>query len=500
MHAIMAAATRRRLAPGSATVAAVALAVHARTLGFGFTGLDDRDLVVGDQAFLAQPANLLRVFGRSYLHVVDAAHGYWRPLVTASYVLDAQWSGARPLAYHATNLLLHAVASVLVLALLRRFGLGRLLALAGALVFAVHPTLASAVAWIPGRNDTLMAVLGLASWLCLRRGSRPAHLVFFGLALMAKETAAALPLVWIVEAVARRRGRRAWPLAVAWAGIVLARFAVHAGTPHVTLREIAANAPLLAIAAGKVFLPLRPTALAAMEDLPVWPGLAAAALVALATWRVAHIRRGVVAIGAFAFAALLAPVLVVPGDLVLESRFYLPAVPALVVAGEIARAVSVERRLVIAFSGVLVAALALVTAAFEGVFHDDRAFAREAVAGSPRSSLAHVCLGQALQRAGDDAGALAEYRAALALGPAEVAHNDIAVIAMKNARWSEAENELRAEIVLNPGFATAYYNLAVVLRREERMTDACEAASTAIARAQGGDAAMTAELRRDCTP
>lgn len=71
---------------------------------------------------------------------------------------------------------------------------------------------------------------------------------------------------------------------------------------------------------------------------------------------------------------------------------------------------------------------------------------------------------------------------------------------MKNARWSEAETELRAEMALNPGFATAYYNLAVVLRREDRMTDACDAASTAVARAQGGDAAMTAELRRDCAP
>ena len=133
-----------------AAVALVALAVHARTVSFDFTGLDDRDLVVGDRAFLGDPANLLRVFGRSYLHVVDPSHAYWRPLVTASYILDAQWSGASPHGFHATNVLLHAVASVLLLALLRRLGLGRAVALAGALVFAVHPALVSAVAWIPG--------------------------------------------------------------------------------------------------------------------------------------------------------------------------------------------------------------------------------------------------------------------------------------------------------------------------------------------------------------
>lgn len=149
----------------AALVLLVALAVHARTVAFGFTGLDDRDVLVGDRAFLADPANLLRVFGRSYLHVVDPSHAYWRPLVSASYLLDAQWSGVNPWGYHATNVVLHAVASVLVLALLRRVALGRRVALAAALAFAVHPALASAVAWIPGRNDTLLAVMALASWL-----------------------------------------------------------------------------------------------------------------------------------------------------------------------------------------------------------------------------------------------------------------------------------------------------------------------------------------------
>jgi protein O-GlcNAc transferase len=136
--------------------------------------------------------------------------------------------------------------------------------------------------------------------------------------------------------------------------------------------------------------------------------------------------------------------------------------------------------------------------AFDGAFGSEAAFAREAVAGSPRSPLAHVCLGQVRQRAGDDTGAVAEYRTALALGPAEVAHNDIAVVAMKEARWTEAEAELRAELALNPGFATAYGNLAVVLRHEGRPQDACDAATRAVALAQGEDDRVAAEQRRDC--
>jgi protein O-mannosyl-transferase len=486
----------------AALVLLVALAVHARTIAFGFTGLDDRDLVVGDQAFLANPASLLRVFGRSYLHVVDPSHAYWRPLVTASYVLDAQWSGARPWGYHATNVVLHAIASVLVLALLRRFALGRGVALVAALVFAVHPALSSAVAWIPGRNDTLLAVMALASWLLLLKGKWLPHLVFFALALMAKETALALPVLWGVQLFwgRGRRDRRRWLVAATWVALVTARFVAHPGAPHATAQEILANVPLLAIALGEIVLPVRPTVLAIAGDLAVWPGIVAAVGIALATWRLPRARRRGIGFGAFAFVLFLAPALAVPGTLVLDHRLVLPAVGVLVVLGELVRALGPERRTLVAFGGVGVVALTLVTVGFEGAFRDPGALAREAVASSPRSPLAHFCLGQVEQRAGHDDRALAEYRTALALGPAEVVHNDIAVIAMKDGRWPEAETELRAELALNPGYGTAEYNLAIVLRREGRMTEACEAVKRAIDGSLESDEGAKAERDRDCAP
>jgi hypothetical protein len=486
----------------AALVSLVALAVHARAFICGFTDLDDRDLIVEDHAFLAQRANLLRVFGRSYLHVVDPSHVYWRPLVTASYILDAQWSGSRPWGYHATNVLLDAVASVLVFALLRRFALGRTVALVAALVFAVHPALVSAVAWIPGRNDTLLTVMALASWLLLQKRRWLAHLVFFALALMAKETALVLPLLWGVELLwgSGRRDRRRWLVGVAWGALVAARFVVHPGAPHASAADIFANLQVLPVALGKIVLPVRPTALAVAADLPTWPGVAVAMGIALAAWRVPRARRSVLAFGGLAFLLFLAPVLAVPGTLWLDHRLVLPAVGVLIVLGELVRGLRAERRTLLAFAGVALAALALITVGFEGAFRDPGAFAREAVAASPRSPLAHFCLGQVEQRAGHDDRALVEYRTALALGPAEVVHNDIAVIAMKDGRWPEAEEELRAELALNPGYGTAEYNLSIVLRREGRMTEACEAAKNALAGSLEADDGAKRERDRDCAP
>ena len=53
---------------------------------------------------------------------------------------------------------------------------------------------------------------------------------------------------------------------------------------------------------------------------------------------------------------------------------------------------------------------------------------------------------------------------------------------MAGARWSDAERELREELALNPRYARAYENLAVVLRREGRDDESREASATARAR------------------
>jgi hypothetical protein len=107
-------------------VVAVALLLHVRTLGFAF--LDDNVLILDDQAFLSQPSSVVRSFGRTYFQDASAGHAYYRPLVNASYGLDANLGGANPRGYHTTsgyhttNVLLHDLAAGLLCLLLRRLG------------------------------------------------------------------------------------------------------------------------------------------------------------------------------------------------------------------------------------------------------------------------------------------------------------------------------------------------------------------------------------------
>jgi tetratricopeptide (TPR) repeat protein len=479
-------------------VALAAALAHARCAGFSFTDLDDRDLVVDDHAFLARPANLLRAFWRAYMHVVDPGHAYYRPLVTVSYGLDAQWSGTRPVGYHLTNLALHMLASVLFLGVLRRF-VPLAVATLAAIVFAVHPALAATVAWIPGRNDSLLAVFALSAWLFFLQAARAPihralHLGLFGCALLTKETAVVLPLVWglqgvLLEGWPRRQRRDALVYLGAWAALVACGALAHRGLSGdfdaVRGSTLMRNLPQFFASLGKVVFPVDPTVLATPEDLSPWPGVIAAAAIAAGVHFVRGVRPRIVALGMSAFVLLLLPPLAAPGTLVLDNRLYLPACGALLALAEIVRAAAFERavplppRLFVGLSGVAVLVLFAITAGYEESFRDRRAFARAAVAGAPHSPLAHFCLGKAYQTDGDDDRAMAEYETSLALGPGEVVHNNIAVIHMAHARWADAERELQEEIALDPRYARAYDNLAIVLRHEGRDEESRAATETA---------------------
>ncbi len=491
----------RRPALDAALVALCAVVVHGRTIGFGLVGLDDRNLVVDDGPFLSRASAFWQAFGRAYMGAVDPGHAYYRPLVTASLALDARWAGAGFASYHATNVALHAAACVLVWLLLRRLDMGRAAAWIAAAAFAVHPALASAVAWIPGRNDSLLAVFCLGSWLAFVEGLPVAHFALFALALFTKETAVALPLVCVAHGLlVQPELVKPKPLAghaAAWVALVGARLAAWppSGTPSLALSQVRS----LVAGFGQVALPLRPIALSAARDIPLAPGVIALLGIVLAALALRGVRRRILALGVACFFLWLLPPIVAGGSLVLGQRLVLPAVGALLVVAELLRAAAPERRVLVAFGGMALVALGAVTLAFEGTFRDGRAFAREAVDGSPHCALAHFCLGQTLQMEGDDDRAMSEYRSALDLGAVEVVHNNVAVILMKRARWSEAESELAQEIADNPGYARARLNLAIVLRHEGRASEACSSATRARELAPE-DPAPENERTRDCPP
>jgi Tfp pilus assembly protein PilF len=196
--------------------------VYAQTVGFSTVKYDDSTMVMNRH--LASWADVVQCF------TVSLSNETYRPVMFASVAANAALFGQSPDgvsnvgAFHVVNILLHAVATVLVFFMLLLYAREqeRLAAFMLAALFAVHPSAVQAVAWIPGRNDTLVAVLLLGAWIAftitftrwwqaVRSGGnaspQPAntlllvHTACFAAAVFTKETALLLPVLCVVYAI-----------------------------------------------------------------------------------------------------------------------------------------------------------------------------------------------------------------------------------------------------------------------------------------------------------
>ena len=186
------------------------------TLRFDF--VFDDNLVILEDPLVVGPLNLRAIF-RSQVRVVDVVLGYYRPLIALLYRADWSLWGANPAGYHLTNLIWHLLATFLLYRLALRTSGRVVVAWAAGMLFAVLPTHAEAIGWIQGRVDMVSTALLLLALLALLRAKdesgwgswRWASLggLLFLVALLAKESVAALPLAWAMWEVSTL-GRGRW--------------------------------------------------------------------------------------------------------------------------------------------------------------------------------------------------------------------------------------------------------------------------------------------------
>ncbi len=141
--------------------AAAAVIVYLPALGNKFA-LDDGSIVERNPSAHSVGA-ALRAFDQAYWPAENGA-GQWRPLVILSFAADWQVSGGSPVWLHAVNVVWHAAATALLVAVLACY-VPETAALAGGLLFAVHPVHVEAVANLVGRAELMAAVFLFAAVL-----------------------------------------------------------------------------------------------------------------------------------------------------------------------------------------------------------------------------------------------------------------------------------------------------------------------------------------------
>ncbi|MFO0689530.1 MAG: tetratricopeptide repeat protein [Myxococcota bacterium] len=384
-----------------------------------------------------------------------------RPLLKLSYALHHA-SGLGVVGFHAVNVAIHATNALLVLTLVRALaargtaepGSGARadgIALATALVFALHPVQTEAVTYASGRSTSLSTGLALASlWLWVRArdrgGSQLGSIALMLLALGVKESALGVPAaiaLWVASEPGRReRVRAAWRAARAHAlvllvavgaSLALPAYRALAATSFATrspLENLVAQVDAIVYLAGQLVrfdrLNADP-ALEAVTRLDPMRAIAAGTIAAIGLAALAGLARRPLAAFAVAWTFVwLAPTnsLVARLDLVNDRQLYAALVgPALLLALAIdALARRVRRpRWRAAVRLLLVAAIALglglATHRRNEVYRDELVFWQDVTRKSPRNARAFNNLGFArAERCELDAAATA-WRRALALDP-----------------------------------------------------------------------------------
>ncbi len=154
------------VAAGAAIIAALVFVAYFPAINGRFI-LDDEILLTESRFIRAQD-------GLYQFWCTNEADDYW-PLTNASFWMEWRLWEMNSAGYHVTNLILHAVESLLIWLILRKLSIpGAFLAAA---IFAVHPVNVESAAWIAQRKNMMTLLFFLFSILwylrCLESAPRP---------------------------------------------------------------------------------------------------------------------------------------------------------------------------------------------------------------------------------------------------------------------------------------------------------------------------------------
>lgn len=478
--------------------------LYARTIFFDFTYFDDNVLILNNLPFLQNISNVLTAFRLEVFHVLHSSAAYYRPLLTISFMPDAMLGGVDATMYHITNILLHLIASCLVYKLLRSLGYHKSISTWSSLFFVVHPVLTQAVAWIPGRNDSLLAVFVLASFISLIRYTRDGRMrslmlcaAFFLAALFTKESALVMPVLfflylWIHGALNRqvvlKLGGMFGVSAILWA--TARHFALVNPIPMTPLQMVQSvynNAPAAMQLLGKVFFPVNLSVLPIIQDTTfIWGILACVVVISLFVWEHSRFEAGrrknliMMYFGLLWFLIFLFPSFIRPNPSIvadfIEHRLYIPMIGLVILLMEsrlskvfTSRADNVGHIVV----GSITIIFSILTVVHSSNFSNRLIFWRNAAETSPHSPLAQRNLGAMYFL--DGLYDLAEKHTleSLALNPEEqMAHNNLGLIYMQKGDLARAEKEYLQELAINPSYDNAHFNLGLLYYNVGRIQEA----------------------------
>lgn len=190
---------RWRRRAGVGLVVVITALLYLPALDNGFTNWDDDKQVIANPVIRdLSPEGLKSIFSSFTVSL-------YQPLTSLVFAVQYRFFELDPRAYHTVNVLLHLANVLLVYVLVQSLAQRMGIALIVVTLFAIHPLQVEVVAWVSSLSillSTLFYLGALIVYLAYTRSGRVSHLVIvwglFLLALLAKSSAATLPLVLVV--------------------------------------------------------------------------------------------------------------------------------------------------------------------------------------------------------------------------------------------------------------------------------------------------------------
>jgi protein O-mannosyl-transferase len=489
---------------GIGLVAAVAIVAMAPTLRGTFLPGDDGHFIV-NHSIVSRPG----LFGALRLFTI-VHRDLYQPVPMLSFMLDSAAYGDHAWGFHLTNVLWHALATVLVWLLVRVSWQHWWLATVAAVLFAAHPQAVEPVGTVTGRIVQMGVAFSLAAVVAFLLWSQHEHgeggwlaaAVLCTLLAMMSKVQIALPILLLMVVYGqRKRTARAWwsawgVLSALTVGFVLLAWWTTSRTGVVSAATTQLPGPavgraLMAMGMYVVhivwpanlspwYLPPSPWSWSAPL---IWTGLVG--LIVLAGASVICYRRKLhVAAAGFAwYLVVIVPMLgaSVARNLIAADRYtYLAnvgiclvaAVAVVGVADRCRRSGSSAR---IAGLGLVVGGVvaALLVTSWRHAVHyrTGLSFYERVAAVCPDGQWVHLNVGWELARAGrlDEAERAARAEIENPKGDPTRANQLLAWIAEKRGDWDQAERHYAASLKALPNDAEAHYRFALLLEKRGRL-------------------------------
>jgi len=346
-----------------------ALLLFARTVPFDLVNCDDDFMILENQEFNKDISNIFASFDRTFF----ADDVYYRPILNISFIFDYQVAGLDVWIYRLTNVVYHAIASLLLYFFFIKLKFRTEYAFLFSMLFVVHPIVSPAITWISGRNDSLLAIFTLLSLITLidYKESKAVrkwqylflHLFVYTIALYTKETAALSPFLMAAYLLIFRNKEKFFSkeniyLAAGW--VVIGTFwffmrqevvnrVIGTGELESPLAEsFVTNLPSFIAYISKAFVPIRMSPLANYELFALIIGAILLIGIVFFTFINKRIDRKIILFGflwylLFIVPSMLARIKDFDFDYA-EHRVYIPIIGILIIIIEILRSLDINFR------------------------------------------------------------------------------------------------------------------------------------------------------------